>query len=249
MKKILLLAVLVSACGQDRAPIDAPDFNEEPVSSTGSDDKSLSACMCEEPIAGPIGPQGLPGPAGEDGAPGATGPAGPQGARGAIGAQGPQGLMGPMGPTGLTGATGARGPAGPQGLAGAKGDTGDRGPAGAQGPEGPQGPQGDQGPAGEDGAFVESAIYTNQGIEWLDNDGEYLAVDEAWSATALCTAGDILLNGGCMIDQVDPGGPIGFMGSLMNARSNNGFSWTCKYWVHQPRARITATATCLDVTP
>lgn len=138
---------------------------------------------------GATGPQGVAGPQGPEGPTGPAGPAGPAGETGPTGPAGPAGPEGPIGPTGLTGATGPGGPQGETGVAGVTGQTGPAGAAGADGLscwdtnedgeaqevedinadeefnaldcQGAPGIEGEPGPAGT------TAVYTNDGTQFL----------------------------------------------------------------------------------
>lgn len=157
--------------------------------------KDPTSCMCSS-VAGSDGPMG---PAGATGANGATGPQGlqgPKGETGAVGLQGPQGATGPQGPQGAVGAPGAAGTQGPIGAAGPKGDTGTI-----------------------DGADIYVTLTT--GTTAVTEPGTGIV---RLGATASCNAGDILLSGGCAIQQFSLT-TTGFLQT--NSPSGDGQSWTC----------------------
>ena len=140
---------------------------------------------------GPTGLRGETGPTGPLGGP--TGPQGPRGYTGPTGVTGSTGVQGRIGPTGpLGGPTGATGPAGnitgPRGEQGVRGGTGPTGPlggptgatgatgAGPTGPVGRNGATGATGPAGGGGAntgniaFVDTTIYSLNGVTVNNSD-------------------------------------------------------------------------------
>ena len=142
-------------------------------------------------VTGPTGLRGETGPIGPMGGP--TGPQGPRGYQGTQGTTGPTGGLGRTGPTGpLGGPTGATGPAGnitgPRGEQGVRGGTGPTGPlggptgatgatgAGPTGPVGRNGATGATGPAGGGGAntgniaFVDTTIYSLNGVTVNNSD-------------------------------------------------------------------------------
>jgi hypothetical protein len=154
-----------------------------------------------------------------------TGPQGPAGINGST-------VVGPMGPAGPAGQDGQAGPAG-ESVVGPKGDPGEQGPAG----ESIVGPKGDIGSPGADGrSIANSDIYVVSTISPGNPDGT------GQHGVANCTAGDVLLTGGCETN------PLGYLsGSYPGRGLNNQLdgSWHCR--VPGSTTMLITYATCLIV--
>lgn len=174
-----------------------------------------ASCACSSMVAGSEGPMGPMGPAGADGAMGPQGPQGPKGEAGAMGPQGPQGATGPQGPAGATGAPGAQGPQGTAGVQGPKGDTGTI-----------------------DGASIYVASTTN-GTAVTDPTTGAVTL----RASAACNTGDILLSGGCGVQQFT----LTTSGVLtVNVPDPDAVSWQCvSTKTGTGTLQLTARAVCL----
>jgi hypothetical protein len=134
MKKVLVFASLVAACGSSSTPGEIG-----PTGPTGAN--------------GATGALGASGVNGVNGATGATGSMGATGATGSMGAPGDSdaGVPGPTGATGPTGAMGSNGSNGSNGANGATGTTGATGTMGATGATGTMGATGATGAMGATG--------------------------------------------------------------------------------------------------
>ena len=150
----------------------------------------LSALLlaCGENAPAPVG---TPSSSSAQGA-GESGRDGLAGAPGAAGPQGPMGLQGPQGPEGPAG------PKGEPGTAAEKGDPGEPGAAGPMGPQGPQGLQGIQGVPGPQGPKGDSGVSISPShLYQVDAPAVPSGSAANTTAEAACTAGDVVLSGGC----------------------------------------------------
>ena len=194
---------------------------------------SLSLAAC----GGTAGTEGPEGQEGATGAAGATGATGAQGAAGDAGAAGQDGKDGANGEAGATGGTGAAGAQGAQGVQGIQGTAGATGATGATGAQGAQGVQGIQGPPG--GVIESKDVYVKT-AEVMGS--SKTVVESTVYATIACDGQDIVLSGGCEIDQ------LGFELTADEPDSSNGaapMGWECAATYTGGMPYLTATVECL----
>jgi Collagen triple helix repeat (20 copies) len=138
--------------------------------------------------------------------------------------------------------------------------TGTQGPPGPQGPIGPVGPAGPQGPQGIQGL---QGIPGPAGITQLNSSNVYQVISNVTeipnntgrTVTVLCDPGDIVINGGYIIQVSDPFGsninvlrdqPFGALG----AEPNNGWQVLLVYSnATGTTAELTVIANCFDNPP
>lgn len=158
-------------------------------------------------------------------------------------------IVGPMGPAGADSTVpGPMGPAGPTGPAGA-----------ASTVPGPQGPAGADstvpGPAGADGAdFVDSTFY------YVHQFADGLGSSQPVMKTASCSAGDVLISGGCSLgtgwnETFNDGTTTGAVDAVLNTSGPSAASvaggaapigWTCKYIGVPLSMTMRVTAICVS---
>lgn len=172
MKKLVLVLLMVAACGSETAEQMATTPNDSALEHPAVCGSSQALCEGTKGEKGDRGEQGTQGPQGQQGVQGSPG------LDGAVGAQGAQGNPGMPGANGFDGERGAVGPAGAPGA------------PGAQGVKGATGEVGPQGPAGKDGSFAKGKIY-----KVVSSGG---STTDVVTVMAMCNDGDVLLGGGCM---------------------------------------------------
>jgi len=149
---------------------------------------------------------------------------------GISGVQGPQGEKGPTGATGPTGAIGDTGIKGPDGAVGADGPKGLNGP---QGVDGDQGVDGAQGATGDPGTEAPPLVVSTTETSLLFNFP--IAPTGSGSISASCPSGEVVVGGGCEIDN-----PSLHLGKTYPGSTT---FWTCTWYNVSATTIPTNTAT------
>lgn len=143
-------------------------------------------------------------------------------------------LAGLLAIAGCTGDAGKDGRDGRDGADGAVGEQGERGDPGPTGEQGPMGEQGQEGPQGTPGVPV-GAPYL------IATDVDLIAGEPTGRAEATCSAGDLLIGGGCTAST----GARLFENTPSTTCDNGPWCWVCGASPAAIDTVLTARALCL----